>query len=415
MNVIKHINADLIIKNISFILFFVMTIAFFSNKMAAMINISSGLLLLIIIYLIIVKKMHVISSLKKLILQRKTFFIFTLWCFISCVFFTYSNFTKEALILFFKDWRYPIIVLLFLALFYEDLIKIKSIFIRGMMIGLAITIFVAPFLLNITNDNRPLHIIIRNQLGGYIAFLYPFTLAAAFYVKNKLLKILLFFIVFATFAFLFYTGLRGVLLATFIESFIIIFLFTSHIKKFFLFSCLFIIILGVITSTAYYALPQFKQKIDQTIQNKNISSSRDLIITSRYPLFLNSPPNIIGGVGYNSSTYNLYLQDHNALKAGGIGYYNHNNEYIYNNDEPFLFTIWYSVGLVGLLLFLSALFINLKDIYQSLKNQKDIFNVGLFAAGIGYFLIYCCFELISMRVFILFSVISLLCIIKKKK
>lgn len=381
--------------------------------MSLIISITSILLTISCIFFMIKQKICLWTSLKDLFQNRKIFIMFNIWILISITFFTYSNFEKLALVLFFKDWRYLLSIVLFLIVFNQKINKTKNTVNYAMIIGLFITLFIWPFFIASENDTRPFYIILRNQLGGYITVFFPFLLSALFYYKSVVAKLILLLLIVSTFTFLFYTGLRGGLLTVLIESLIVIFYFSQNVKKFFLLILSFVLIVFATGSVAYYAVPQFQQKINQTLNNKNISSSRDLIITSRFPLIVNSTQNIIGGIGYNSVSYNQYLLDNNAQKGQSIGYYNNNKEYIYNNDEPFFLTIFYNVGAVGLLLYLASLFVSLKGIHQSIKLRKDIFNISFMAFGIGYFLIFCSFELISMKVFILFSLLSILCMKKE--
>lgn len=401
------------LESVSFLLFFMVIVAYPSNRMASVINISSlGLIVICFIFFIKNYKEN-FERLKLFCKKRKVFFLLNIWCLFSIFIFTYSNFASTALIAFIKDWRYIIGVLLFLIIFNKEKQKIKNTVNIAVIVSLCITIFIWPFLIKSINDDRPFHIIMRNQLGGYMTVFYPFILSTFFYYKSIIIKGLMFFLIIATFFFLFYTGLRGGLLSVLIESIIVLYYFSSNIKTFVIYLLSYMILFAGLVFISYYSIPQFQQKVNQTLENNNVSSSRDLIITSRFPIIVNSTQHLLTGIGYDSVSYNTYLLEQNAPKV--VGYYDKQQEYIYNNDEPFFLTMLYNVGLIGLILFIGTFFINLKDIYKGLKEKKDIFNVSFMAFGIGYFLIFCSFELVSMRLFFLFSVLSVLCITNNNK
>nr|WP_230086020.1 O-antigen ligase family protein [Providencia sp. wls1949] len=217
------------------------------------------------------------------------------------------------------------------------------------------------------------------------------------------------------FCFLLYTGSRGGVLTVFIETLIILFLFSQSIKKFTLYIVIFAIASLSLTTIAYTTIPQVKNKINQTLDAKNISSGRDKIVMTRFPIFMNQTKNILFGVGYGSVSYNQYLNDNNAERFPGGGKFSQRkNEYVHNNDDPFFLNILYNVGLGGLLLFIIAYVINLKDLMRNIKSQKNILNVGIFASSIGYFSIYCLFEFIFLDIFFLYNIFVAILINQKR-
>lgn len=411
MNSIQYLkitkNFNLI--NFTYFIFSLLIIATLLDKWATVAYVASILLIFISLYFLIFKRnMFFYSSLKQIVNERKIFILFNIWCLISISLFTYANFSSESLTVFYKNWRFILVIFFYCLVFQLQNERIKQTVNCSMVICLGLVLFIYPYLLFDQLGSQPFYIALRNQLGKYIPIFFPFVLSSYFYYKSICTKTLMLILIGATFFFLSYTGFRGAILAIVTECIIVLFYFSKDMKSFFTRLFIFGGILILLIFIAYKTIPQFKQKVDQTIGNHNISSSRDLIIKDRFPLIMNSEQHVLIGIGYGSVSYNQYLLDHDALKAGGIGGYTKNG-YIYNNDEPFFLTIFYNVGIVGLMLYLASFFICLHYIHKNIKFKKDIFNVSFMAFGIGYFLIFCSFELTSMRLFFLFCILSTLC------
>lgn len=402
---IYKIKDELIDKLINFI-FLIFFSTLISNRFAGIVNISFCLSLACCIYLFFKNKLE-ISNLKLFFTHRKTFILFNIWCFVNIIFFTYSNFKGDAFILLLKNWRYITVIILITIIFFKKNEDIRKIVNYAMIMALILAIFVMPFRLDVQAET-PFYKTLRIVAGQYITVFYPFAFSTFFLTKYLTIKISMFLLIIATFIFLFYIGLRGGIIGILIESFIAL-LYVGHDKKFFFCSLtIFLIIILALGFGSYYAFPQFQQKIDQTMNNQDISSSRDVIIRTRFNFIAISTKNIIGGIGYDSVSYNQYLTDHNVQNV--VGYYNNKNVYIYNNDEPFFLNIFYSIGVVGLILFLMTFYINIKNILNALRNKKDIFNISFLSFGIGYFIISCSFEMINMKIFYLFTVLSIICV-----
>ncbi|WP_272692219.1 O-antigen ligase family protein [Providencia sp. PROV064] len=404
-----------IISQFPFLLVSLVILGMFTNDTQGVLNISAVLLFLYTVYTIIKNKINIKDDLIQLVRGRKVFFLFSLWCILCAIFFTYSQFTLEALKEFFNDWRYVIIITLFLIAFRNNESKSIKTISYALIATLAFTLFISPILKQFKDSDLPLFLQLRYGFAHYTTLLFPFTFAALFIFKNNLLKVAMFILSIFAFCFLLYTGSRGGVLAVVIETLIILFLFSQSIKKFTLYIVIFAIASLSVTTIAYTTIPQVKNKINQTLDAKNISSSRDKIVMTRFPIFMNQTKNILFGVGYGSVSYNQYLNDNNAERFRGGGKFSQRkNEYVHNNDDPFFLNILYNVGLGGLLLFTIAYVINLKDLMRNIKSQKNILNVGIFASSIGYFLIYCLFEFIFLDIFFLYNILVAILINQKR-
>lgn len=402
-----------IIQQLPFILLFLVTLGMFSNDTQGVLNISIVLLFLYTIFTIFKYKINIKDDLFKLIKQRKLLFLFGGWGLLCAVFFTYSSFTLEAIKAFFDDWRYIIIISLFLITFKSEVLKSRKTIVYSLIITLAFTIFIIPILKQFKNSDLPLYLQLRYGFSHYMTLLFPFTFSAIFLFKQNILKLLMLFLSACAFLFLLYTGSRGGVLAVVIESTIILFLISRDYKKF----LINIISLGTLAAaimfTSYHYIPQVKNKINQSLYSQNLTSHRDKIIETRYPIFTKSIYYQLTGIGYGSVAYNQFLFDNKApTNQGGMGYSKKKKELFYNNDEPFFLNITYNIGFVGLILFLSAFFINMRDLLRDIKKEQDILNVGIFVSSIGYFLVYCLFEFIFIDIFILYNILTAI-LIKK--
>lgn len=403
-----------IISQIPFLLVSLVILGMFTNDTQGVLNISAVLLFIITIGIAIKEKINIKSDIVNLIKSRKVFFLFSGWSLLCIALFTYSSFTIEAFKEFFNDWRYVIILSLFLFVFKNDSSKNIKTISYALIATLVFTIFITPILKQFKDSSLPLFIQLRYGFAHYMTLLFPFTFSAVFIFRNVLIKLAMFLLSILAFVFLLYTGSRGGVLALFVESVLILFIFSNTIKSFILSIAIFAISCLVITTAAYNEIPQVKRKIDQTLYSKNITSSRDKIISTRLPIFMNNKEIFIFGAGYGSVSYNQYLNDNNAERfSGGGGFSKRKNEYVHNNDDPFFLNIIYNVGLGGLVLFCIAFFINQKDLYRSIRMQKSILNVGIFISSIGYFLVYCLFEFIFLDIFFLYNVLVALLINKK--
>lgn len=403
-----------IISQFPFLLISLIILGMFTNDTQGVLNISAVLLLITTIGIAIKNKINIKSDIVSLVKARKVFFLFNIWCFFCIAFFTYSNFTLDAFKEFFNDWRYVIIISLFLLVFKNDQPKHIKTISYALIATLAFTIFITPALKQFKDSSLPLFLQLRYGFAHYTTLLFPFTFSAAFVFKNVLMKLAMLLLSTLAFLFLLYTGSRGGVLALLIESVLVIFVFSKNIKLFSLNIATFTISSLVITTIAYKEIPQVKTKIDQTLYSKNITSSRDKIISTRLPIFMNNKEIFTFGAGYGSVSYNQYLNDNKAERfSGGGGFSKRKNEYVHNNDDPFFLNIIYNVGLGGLILFCIAFFINQKDLYRSIKIQKDILNVGIFVSSIGYFLVYCLFEFIFLDIFFLYNILVVILINKK--
>ncbi|SUC37321.1 Lipid A core - O-antigen ligase and related enzymes [Providencia rustigianii] len=396
-----------VINQFPFLLLFLVTLGMFTNDTQGVLNVSAALLFLYTLYIIITKKINVFSALIQLIKGRKFLFLFCIWCLLCAIFFTYSGFMKDALKALFDDWRYVVILTLFLITFQHDEIKSKNIITYALIVTLAFIIFIVPILKLIKGSDMAMYLQLRYGFAHYMTLLFPFTFSAFFIFEKAKLKILMLCLSIMAFLFLLYTGSRGGFLSITIESLIILFLLSKNNKKFLLNIFSFMLLGMTIIIISYFTIPQVKNKVEQTLYSKDITSTRDKIAISRFPIFMQTHLNQLVGVGYGSVAYDQYLKDNNALQfQGGMGYSKSRNESFYNNDEPFFLNILYNIGSIGLFLFCITFFINIKDLIKSIKIEKNILNVGLLVSSIGYFLVYCLFEFIFLDIFILYNILT---------
>ena len=385
-----------------------MIFGIFTIDNRAVLNISSILMVVISIYHIVKNKINVLSLAKEFCRNRKILLIFNVWCLGCIAFFTYKDNAISALNIFFKDWRYPLVFLLFFLAFHYHKETLKKTYVFSVIATLAYVILVVPILRIIKNNPQELYLQLRYGFAFYVVMLYPFMLTSAVLLKGRYLKAFLFLMSFLSFLFMLYTGARAGILALVIETIVLMFFCVKNIKLL-LIGMLCFISVGISGITIMYnVFPQVKYKVNQSLKIDNISrftSGRDLIVSQRYPLIMNSTKNIIFGIGYGNSTYNQYLVDHHAPKKGGVFNPKHGS---YNLDDPVFFIILYNVGFGGLILFITSMIVNIKDMTSSIKINKDIFNISILSSFIGYFLVYCLFEKMYMDIYLLYSVLILL-------
>ncbi|WP_265505031.1 hypothetical protein, partial [Providencia rustigianii] len=178
---------------IPFILLFLIIVGMFTNDTQGILNISTVLLFSYSIYTIITKKINIIDGLIKLIKGRKTLFLFMSWCLLCAMFFTYSGFTQEALKAIFEDWRYIIVLTLFLLTFQHDEIKSKNVIIYALIATLAFIIFIMPILKLIKGSDMAMYLQLRYGFAHYMTLLFPFTFSAFFIFEKVRLKVLMLF------------------------------------------------------------------------------------------------------------------------------------------------------------------------------------------------------------------------------
>lgn len=406
-------NNSYAVAQLPFLLLSLVILGMFTNDTQGVLNVSAVILLLYTIYTAVKDKTNPWHDILTIVKTRKTLFLFGAWGLFCALFFTYADFTLAALKVFFNDWRYVVIISLFLVVFKSTTQKSSKIITYALICTLAFTLFVIPILKQFKDSDLPLYLQLRFGFAHYMTLLFPFTFSALFLFKQKSLKIVMLLLSLLAFIFLLYTGSRGGVLSVVIESIIILFLLSKSYKRLLISMISFGALASIILTATYLTIPQVKNKINQSLYSENITSKRDKIIETRYPIFMNSISNQLVGIGYGSVAYNQFLLDNNAPKnQGGMGYSQKRKTYHYNNDEPFFLNITYNIGYIGLALFLIAFFINMKDLFKDIRIEKNILNVGIFVSSIGYFLVYCLFEFIFIDIFILYNILTAI-LIKK--
>lgn len=384
-------------------LLFLMVFGLFTIDNRAILNISTAFALLLSVYLFCKEKVNPLSSIGEFLKERKSLLFFSLWCLFSIAFFTYENEYLAALELLFKDWRYPLVMWLMLIAFKEYLHMIKKTYVFSAILTLSYIVLAVPIIRFLKNNPQELYLQLRYGFAFYVVMLFPFVLTSAVILKQRYLKIPLLAVAFLSFVFLLYTGSRGGIVSLIIETIIVMLILSKDIKKFIFSMFVIAVIAGVGLAAAYNIFPQVKGKIEQTTKLTNVTSSRDKILTQRYPLVMDSVKNNLFGIGYGNSTYDQYLWDHNAPREDGV-FNSETNKY--NLDEPLFITVLYNVGFGGLILFIASIFVNIQAQIRSIKINKDVFSVSIFASFVGYFLVYCMFEKMFMEIYLIYTLLA---------
>ena len=400
MNQVRYGQNDNVLI-LSKIVLLLMIFGLFTIDNQGVLNITSVIAVLLSFYYIKVSGVEIKENVLDLMQKRKILLLFTLWCVFCIAFFTYENKFLHAYSILIKDWRYPLVMMLFFGAFSKHKASLRQVFVIGAMLTLSYIVLVVPILRIIKNNQQELYLQLRYGFAFYVVMLFPFVLTGAVLLKNTFLKVALYIISALAFVFLLYTGSRGGILAIVVEIFMISFLVSKTLKRFMVATCSLLIIMSALLVGTYNTVDQVKRKVDQTLQMKNVTSSRDELITDRFPLVMKNINNVVFGIGYGNATYNQYLEDHNAPKNPGV--YSERNKG-YNIDEPFFIIVLYNLGVIGLLLFVSAFYITFKDIYGRARTQKDIFSISLLCSLVGYILVYCLFEQMFINVFFLYSI-----------
>lgn len=382
---------------------FSMIFGLFTIDNRAILNISSVFIVSLSIYSIYKDRSNPIKSISLFLMGRKSLMLFLLWSIGCILFFTYENNITAALGQLLKDWRYPLVMLMFLIAFQKHSPEIKKTYILSAILTLSYIILVVPVIRYFKNNPQELYLQLRYGFAFYVVMLFPFAFTSAFMMREKTAKVSLFLLSFLSFVFLLYTGSRGGIASLLIEVLVIIFFVANSIKRFLLLMLCIVVTLGGGVTAAYNFFPQVKNKVEQSIKVTNITSGRDEIITQRYPLVMNEMKHKIFGIGYGNSTYDKYLWDHDAPRNMFVFNVGTNK---YNLDEPLFITILYNVGFGGLILFLISMFVNLKEMIYSACMKRDIFNVSIIASFIGYFLIYCVFEKMFMEIYLIYTLLA---------
>lgn len=405
-----------IIKLLSFFMSGLVLLGLFTKGTQGILNISSAILFLTSSYYLIFSSgyEYLTGKIKNFIISRKSFVSFNLWCIFSIVFFSYANFSDDALSEYLKDWRYIVVLFLFYAAFNKFHFEIRKYFILSTVVILFYICFFVPVQRLLSDNSQDLYLQLRYGFAFYVVLLFPFAFTSVFFVTAKLQKS--FFIVLSLSAifFLIYTGSRGGILSLIVEFFIIAYFLKKNKRQFFISSISFIVFMSIILSISYNSIDRVKRKVDQSMNITKITSSRDKILETRFPIVINGYKNFLFGIGYGSSSYNDYLTDNNAPKFSGGGFKS-KGVYKYNNDEPFFITLLYNIGIIGLVMFLLSMFVNIKILLADILVAKDRLNIALFSSFIGYFLVYCIFESMFMEIYFLFTVILFFLLNKSKK
>lgn len=394
------------LRKLSFLMSGFVLFGLFTKGTQGVLNISSVLLFFTTIYYLISSSCYsnVILAIKKFLISSKLFILFNIWCVFVIIFFSYDGFSGEAFSEYLKDWRYVSILFLFYTVFSEYSNEIRRYFLFATIITLSYICFFIPVQRLFGSSPQELYLQLRYGFAFYVVLLFPFAFTSVFFVTRWLYKIFFIVLSFSALLFLIYTGSRGGVLSLIIEVFIATYFLAKNKKQFFVYSISFILLLFMVLSVAYHSVDRAKIKIDQSMNVNGITSSRDKILETRFPIIVSNYNNFLFGIGYGSSSYNDYLTNNQAPKIAGGGFTN-KGVYKYNNDEPFFITLIYNIGIIGLIIFLLSFIVNVKVLLTDLIYSKNRINISLISSMIGYFFVYCIFEYMFMDIYFLFTIV----------
>ena len=207
MNQVRYSqNGNILI--LSKVVLVLMIFGLFTIDNQGVLNMTSLLAVVLSIYYIKANKIDIKNIVLDLMQKRKLLLLFTLWCVFCIVFFTYEDKSLDAFIILIKDWRYPLVMMLFFGAFSKHITSLRQVFVIGAILTLSYIVLVVPILRIIKNNPQELYLQLRYGFAFYVVMLFPFVLTGAILFKNHFLKTVLYIISALAFVFLSYTGVR---------------------------------------------------------------------------------------------------------------------------------------------------------------------------------------------------------------
>ena len=182
------------VLNLSKIVLVLMIFGLFTIDNQGVLNITSVLAIFLSFYYIKVNDVEIKKNIINLLKKRKTLILFTLWCVFCIAFFTYENKYTSAFGILIKDWRYPLVMMLFFGAFSKHKTSLRKMFVIGAILTLSYIVLVVPILRIIKNNQQELYLQLRYGFAFYVVMLFPFVLTGAILFKNKFLKITLYIV-----------------------------------------------------------------------------------------------------------------------------------------------------------------------------------------------------------------------------
>lgn len=241
--------------------------------------------------------------------------------------------------------------------------------------------------------------------------IFPFSIILFLILRNKLLKLLIFlFPILLGTILLLHTGARGSWLMIFVEFLMILVYIVSKKKSLIIINKNYII---TCTIMLIMLIPYFythSNIIKSKLNQGTYTSGRDYIIKDRLPIFMQSKEKNLG-LGYRGYNYVKFMNDNHAPQR--VGKFDSDIKlFKYNHDEPFLLSIFYHygyIGLITLLLFLSYFIAtNIKQIIKNDYNDQILFKVAVFSSIFGIFFTRGLFETMYIKDFIILFVLYLI-------
>ena len=128
MNQVRYSqNGNILI--LSKVVLVLMIFGLFTIDNQGVLNMTSLLAVVLSIYYIKANKIDIKNIVLDLMQKRKLLLLFTLWCVFCIVFFTYEDKSLDAFIILIKDWRYPLVMMLFFGAFSKHITSLRQVFV----------------------------------------------------------------------------------------------------------------------------------------------------------------------------------------------------------------------------------------------------------------------------------------------
>jgi len=390
------------IENIILIFLSIFLIGFFNEHLNSFKSIGLIGALLFFLYSILICRKQYLNNIKEAYQANKLililFGIFLSIIFISSLF-SYEN-NLKSIYYFYKEIKYSImfgIIIFVISSSKEKMIKYISISIVVGTIALNCYFLFKDF--NYYSIMQGTYKIDR-LFSTFFEIVFPFSLFLFLTTTKKSFKLIIFvFSIILGITLLLLTGARGSWLMIFVETLIVL-VYTLFKNRKLLFTHKNYIIISILLLTVGLISLHNHYKIIQNKINQGANSSgREIILKDRFPIFINSNK-IILGLGYGTSNYIKFMNDNNAPKRIGR-YNNEKKQYIYFHEEPYLLSIFYHYGLIGLSsIIIFLIYFIYKNLILFIKNSYDekiLFQMSIFSSLIGLFLVRGLFENMHLK------------------
>jgi len=221
-------------------------------------------------------------------------------------------------------------------------------------------------------------------------YLVPFGVVMLFLIRSLFLRALLIFLLAAGLVEMFLTGARGAWISIAFSLFILaVFAYYrfKNYRKYILYGLGgALVTLAIAFAGVYRTSAWVQKKFHEGVLYPN---GRDTIVKERLPIFLKYGNHLYGIGGPGNSSYHKFLNDHHAPHHYGT--YEHGT-FRYFSDEPFLLQIFYKLGTIGLVGFISLFILIAVNLLRVVFNPQtpfalSLFSMAIFASFVSYFLV----------------------------